>query len=127
MRASVRGLRLPRGAIEIGLTIDAVDHGDWTVLVVEGELDLFTCPVLRDRVKAVPAARAVAIDLSGVSFMDSSGLGTVIGARRTVDRAGGRFATIAPTGSSLHRLLSLAGIDQLLPVVASRTDLEALA
>lgn len=127
MRASVRGLAPSRGAIGIGLTIDAVAQGDWTVLVVEGELDLFTCPALRDRVGAAVAARAVAIDLSGVSFVDSSGLGAVIGARRAVERAGGRFATIAPPGSALARLLSLAGIDQLLPVVPSRAELEALA
>jgi anti-sigma B factor antagonist len=66
----------------------------------------------------------VALDLSEVSFVDSSGLGTVIGALKHVTETGGRFAVIAPADSALMRLLSLTGLDQVLPSLASREGLE---
>jgi len=102
--------------------------GDWSVLAVVGELDLFSYPLLRDRVRAVTMpGRSVALDLSGVSFVDSSGLGAVVGARTHVRDSGGRFAVIAPPNSPLMRLLSLTGLDQVLPSHASREELEVSA
>lgn len=100
-------------------------QGDWFVLAVAGELDLFSYPSLRDRVHAVTMpGRSIALDLSGVSFVDSSGLGAVIGALKHVRDSGGRFAVIAPPDSPLVRLLSLTGLDQVLPSHASREELE---
>lgn len=124
MGASVRPVRGSRGEGDsVEMRIELLMHGDWTVLAITGELDLFSAPSLRERVQLLPAGRPVALDLSGVSFLDSSGLGAVIGTQKHVQASGGRFAVIAPTGSPLRRLLSLAGLDQVFASHTSRDEL----
>ena len=125
MDASLRRAHGPRGeGVAIQMRIEVLAHGDWSVLAVSGELDLFTTPALRDRVTALPPSRSVALDLSDVSFVDSSGLSAMIAAHKHVTASGGRFAVVAPPGSPLTRLMALAGLDQVLPSYTSREELE---
>ena len=61
-------------------------RNQWVVLAMTGELDLGSCPVLRQAVVAEVADghNHLVIDLSGVDFIDSAGLGSVVGALRRV-------------------------------------------
>ena len=77
--------------------------GDWTVIRVNGELDLHTSPQLREHVLALvddPPVR-IALDISGVGFMDSSSLGT---------------------GSPM-KVFALTGLDRVFDIVSSPDDL----
>jgi anti-sigma B factor antagonist len=79
------------------LSIEARAMGDRTVLTVRGELDLYTAPALRDRVLAAAAEgqRRLVIDLSGVPFMDSSGLGVIVACLKRLRESGGELAVVA--------------------------------
>lgn len=128
MGASLRRARdLTGRGVPVGMRLEALARGDWSVLVVTGELDLFSAPILRERVAALPASRSVALDLSGVSFVDSSGLSVVIGANKHVQASGGRFALVAPVGAPLTRLLCLAGLDRILPRFSTLDELEVVS
>jgi anti-sigma B factor antagonist len=106
------------------LDIDVSEAAGWTVVAASGELDLYTSPTLRDRVHEVAAAdRKLAIDLTDVSFIDSSGLGAIVGALKHVRELNGEFAVIAPDGGPLSRLLSLTGLDQIVHPVNDREAL----
>ena len=61
-------------------------RNQWVVLAMTGELDLGSSPVLRQAVVAEVADghHHLVIDLSGVDFIDSAGLGSVVGALRRV-------------------------------------------
>jgi anti-sigma B factor antagonist len=76
------------------LTFDVDHRGDDTVIVVSGELDLQTAPALRERVDSLVAegSRSIVLDLAGVSFLDSSGLGALLGIRREITSSGGTLA-----------------------------------
>lgn len=78
------------------LTFDVERRGDDAVIAVTGEIDLQTAPALRDRVDSVLAegARSIVLELSGVSFLDSSGLGALLGIRREVTAVNGTLALL---------------------------------
>lgn len=96
----------------------------WLVIITEGEIDLATAP----RVDAAfddaieNGAERIAIDLRTVSFMDSTGLRSVITAHRRLEMASGRFAVVADDGPA-RRLLEVAGVMAVLSVVATPEDL----
>ncbi|MFD0888143.1 STAS domain-containing protein, partial [Streptosporangium algeriense] len=72
--------------------------GDAVVVAVEGELDLFTAPFLRDEVRdaiKLDGSRLI-LDLTALSFMDSSGLSVLIEAWRLATGEGGGVSLAAP-------------------------------
>ena len=75
---------------------------DPMVAAVVGRLDLRTAPELRAQVAAALAAGpgSMIIDLSDVEFIDSSGLGVLIGLHKQAAAHGGRLTIVAPTGSA---------------------------
>ncbi|HEX6844354.1 MAG TPA: STAS domain-containing protein [Actinomycetota bacterium] len=108
------------------LTIAQERQGDWTVLVVHGELDLYSQPLLREQVHGIDGdAPKVALDLSGVGFVDSSGLGAIVGSLQDVRARGGELTLIAPDGAPLARMLALTGLDGMLRPLPDRTALGA--
>lgn len=85
------------------------------VLRPTGRLDLTAAPDLRDLVTAtVQAGRSrVVIDLSGVAFMDSSGLGALIGALKIARQAGGDLR-IADLGDQVATVMELTQMHRVL-------------
>jgi anti-anti-sigma factor len=64
----------------------------------------------------------VVVDLDGVSFIDSSGLGVLVACLKRLRERDGSFVVVARETSSLHKLLALTGLDGFLPTF---TTLEA--
>lgn len=75
---------------------------DPMVTAVVGRLDLRTAPELRTQVSAalVAGPGSMIIDLSDVEFIDSSGLGVLIGLHKQAAAQGGRLTIVPPTGSA---------------------------
>jgi anti-sigma B factor antagonist len=94
------------------------DIGGRIALVsVSGELDLYVESDLRAALEAAEqlgAATAV-VDLSGVSFMDSTVCGILVGEAKRRRRAGTDLVLIS-NGNRAGRVLQVAGIDQVVPV-----------
>src|SRR4051794_37328999 len=83
-------------------------------LHVHGELDFATAPALRDRLRSLSRlGHPVAVDLSQVSFMDSSGLSLLLDLRRAAARDGWEFAVLRPSPPVL-RVIALARAEDLL-------------
>ena len=55
------------------------------------------------------------VDLSSVTFIDSTAIGSILAAGRTLRKAGGALALVSP-GDSTRKLLELVGVDRVLPV-----------
>jgi anti-sigma B factor antagonist len=93
-----------------------------SVIALGGELELSTIPMVESRLLAEVRARsAIVIDLTRVSFIDSSGIGILIGAFRTAND-GKRLHAVAAPGSQVERVLRLVGLDRVLPMFADRTN-----
>ena len=90
--------------------------GDCAVLQVSGEIDLYTAPVLRERIQDLAAKGTVHIiaDLSRVDFLDSTGLGVLIGALRVLRDHDGSLSLVITTRRIL-RLFELTGLTKVFP------------
>jgi anti-sigma B factor antagonist len=95
----------------------------WVVERVSGDIDLAAAPALRSRLQdAINAGNAfIVLDLSELLFIDSTGLGVVVGAHRRAGEVGGevRIAAAAPR---VMRVLSVTGLDRVFRTFASVDD-----
>jgi len=96
------------------------------VLVVrpEGELDLGSADLFRDHVDRALArgrVRGVVLNLSGVTFIDSSGLGAVLGRYRRVRQEGMAMA-MAAAPAKLQPVLELSGLLKIMPLYSSEKE-----
>lgn len=100
--------------------------GDVTVLTCLGEIDLGSAPQLREALAPVfnEARARLLIDLSGVGFMDSTGIGIMVNTLNRVREKSGACA-FCGIGPRVHRILQIAGLINALPLYATRP--EALA
>jgi anti-anti-sigma factor len=100
------------------LTIRASDEDGGSTLVLDGEVDPHTTDQLDAAVDAALGGRVV-LDLSGVTFIDSAGLRSLIRAQRLAESSGGMLVLRAPRPSTM-RVLEITGLtDELViePVV----------
>jgi anti-sigma B factor antagonist len=102
------------------LRVDAADRGDVSVLAPVGDIDLHTAPVVDRRIEELEAVgrRTVVVDLTGVEFLDSSGLGMFVAAQHRLSAAGGglRIACPPPHAQKVFRITRLA---EVIPVYDS--------
>lgn len=91
--------------------------GAAVVVAVEGELDLFTAPFLRDEVREAikQDGSTLVLDLAALSFMDSSGLSVLIEAWRLATSEGGGVSLAAPQ-APVARILRTTGLDRRIKV-----------
>jgi anti-sigma B factor antagonist len=95
---------------------------DTSVLSVEGDLDLASAPSLKWELADVQSAesRHVVVDLSKVGFIDSTALGVLVGAQRSLD-PGVRMA-IACAEENVLRIFELTGLDGMFEIVPTLKD-----
>lgn len=96
--------------------LDVVNAGDGLVRVQpQGELDLASSPALAETLrKEIAAGHRVLLDLSGVSFIDSSGLNTILIAIR--DSRPGSLQISRVLSASVRQLVELTGVRSMLPL-----------
>ena len=89
-------------------------HGDAAVVVPTGELDLATAPALEEALgRAFDGGSVrVVLDLRELEFIDSSGLRTLLTARRQAEAAGAQFSLVAGH-RGLERTLEIAGVHKV--------------
>lgn len=101
------------------LDIRTETDGDVAVLRLEGEVDVYTAPLLKDRLVSVIEAGTVnvLVDLDGVAFIDSSGLGALVGAlRRAREREGA--VRIVCERENILKIFRITGLDKVFPIFA---------
>jgi len=121
--SSVTGVhhRIPatRGAGVLDITLSEV--GGHIVCRPVGELDAFTVPQFREALATVGPAQRLLIDLGEVPFMDSAGLGALIGGIRRIREVDGEVV-VACSRPTLMRLLHTTGFDRIVPVTETIDD-----
>jgi anti-sigma B factor antagonist len=92
----------------------------WTVIVVDGELDAMSGPELSETVTDQLADhQALVIDLTGVAFIDSSGLGVLVRALKQSREAGGQLTLVIDSEQTL-KLFHITALDQTFEIAATR-------
>ena len=105
-------------SMDAPLRIDTIEHEGSLLLVVAGELDIVTTPLLDEalaRARATDAA-SILVDLSAVSFIDSTGLHVLI--RHACAGEGGPRVSLTTPSPQARRVFELSGLLDYLPFVS---------
>ena len=99
------------------LRIEASIRADGAVVVqVEGEVDASVDERLADVILLGGSGLDLVLDMSGVTFLDSTGLRALIRAQRACDARNQRFVVIAPS-AIVRRVFEIAGVEDFLTIV----------
>ena len=95
-----------------------VQHDAGVVVVASGEIDLWSAPEVKSALVTHGSRQsAVVLDLRGVTFMDSSGLGLIVESNQRARKHGFRFAIAVGGASDVHRILEMSGLTKVLSFV----------
>jgi anti-sigma B factor antagonist len=97
--------------------------GDIPGVAVRGEVDISVVDVLDAALESaiLKSVGAFVVDLTAVSFLDSSGLATIMRARALLDREDRRLAVVCPPGPA-RRIFELTGMQELVAIFSSRQE-----
>ncbi len=105
------------------LEIHIEETENYTLCRPSGELDAYTVGTFREALAKLADHQRLLIDLADVPFMDSAGLGALIGGIRRVREADGAVA-VSCDRAPLTRLLHTTGFDRIVPVCESIEEAE---
>ncbi|MCW2991608.1 MAG: hypothetical protein JWM73_2202 [Solirubrobacterales bacterium] len=98
-----------------------IDTGDERVTFTpRGELDLATAPELEEKVLSAvrEGGRSVVLDLRELTFMDSTGVRTIVAAHQVAEQTGHDLRVVRPPReSAVSRVIEISGIDEALGLV----------
>ncbi|MBK9161049.1 MAG: STAS domain-containing protein [Nitrosomonadales bacterium] len=109
------------------MTHTVTTRGKLKILALSGEIDMHASPAARQVIlDLVKTNSPVAIDLSAVKYMDSSGVATLVEGLQNAKKLGQGFVLLAPTGSVLG-VIKLARLDKVFRIAASAGECDDLA
>jgi stage II sporulation protein AA (anti-sigma F factor antagonist) len=100
------------------LNFECVSHEDELVISLYGTVDHHTLRDVREKLDSAIfrcRAKTVILDLGGVEFMDSAGLGLIMGRYTRITDLGGKLVLREVSGEIL-KILRLAGLDKFIPI-----------
>src|SRR3982751_1892299 len=118
-----RGLQ---GGPPVELSVTSRQEGTRTVIAVGGEIDVYTAPSLRERLNELVASGHynLVVDMEGVEFLDSTGLGVLVGGLKRVRSHDGTLRLVCAQEKIL-KVFRITGLTKVFPIHA--TLAEALA
>jgi anti-sigma B factor antagonist len=110
------------------MKVDEAPSGAVLVLRLSGELDMKEARALQSRVgeRATAGQSRIVVNLAGVSYIDSAGLGALVAGMKACAAQGGRLVLASP-GPDVRHILEITRIDRHLPVHPSESDAVAAA
>lgn len=108
--------------VETDFELGVRSEADATVVTVSGELDVATSQELDHELAKLHGVATVIVDLRGLTFIDSTGLGVLVRTHHLCKQQGRRFGLVRGEGQ-VNRLLSLTGLADELLVLDSPEEL----
>lgn len=105
------------------LEIPDTDVDGWTVVAASGEIDVATAPALRDRLTDLVdgGATRIVVDLEDVDFIDSTGLGVLVGGVRRARAEDGDLRLVC-TNSRILKVFEATGLHEVFTIGATVDD-----
>jgi anti-sigma B factor antagonist len=105
------------------LSVTSRERGDLTIVEVAGEVDVYTAAILREKLADLIDAEHtdLVVDLTGVGFLDSTGLGVLVGALKKIRGFGGRLQLVIDQ----EKVMKVFRITALTQVFTIHDSLEA--
>jgi anti-sigma B factor antagonist len=104
---------------ELSVDVDHHERPDRTVVIVSGDIDRNSSPLLRDTIQELIFTHRtrLVVDVGGITFCDSTGLRALLSGARTTSEAGG-WLRLARVGGHLERLLRMTDLYSRFPIDA---------
>jgi anti-sigma B factor antagonist len=101
----------------VDLTLSTRVEGDATVVVVGGEIDVYTAPKLREQIIDLVSSGAyhLVVDMEGVEFLDSTGLGVLVGGLKRVRAHEGSLKLVC-TQERILKIFRITGLTKVFPI-----------
>ena len=108
---------------ELSIDLKSEDHGETLVFKLRGSLDIATSPTVRAALSDATekGTKGIIVDLTHLEFLDSTGLGALIGAHRRAAERGESLRLIVSEGP-IARLLNITGLVRVLAVFHTLED-----
>jgi anti-sigma B factor antagonist len=107
----------------VELKLATRDDSGRTVVNIEGEIDVYTAPTLREHLSDLVAdgRHHLILDLEGVQFLDSTGLGVLVGGLKRVRSQDGTLELVC-TQERILKVFRITGLTKVFPIHASVPD-----
>src|SRR3954452_11009718 len=104
----------------VDLSLSTRTEGDRTVVVVGGEIDVYTAPKLREQLIDLVSSGQyhLVVDMEGVEFLDSTGLGVLVGGLKRVRAHEGSLRLVC-TQERILKIFRITGLTKVFPIHAS--------
>ncbi len=111
--------------VEQTFHIEEREAGGTPVISVQGEIDVATAPQLRESIHGVIAkgSRTVVLDLLGVTFLDSTALGVLVGGLKRCRELGGEFHIVV-ADARIKKIFEITGLDNVFPMAETVESVE---
>jgi len=108
------------------LGLDVTERGKYTVLSVQGEVDVYTAPKFRERLieLVTEGKHQIVVDLDGVDFLDSTGLGVLVGGLKRLRSHDGDLLLVC-TQSRILKVFEITGLTKVFSIHATVDDATA--
>lgn len=105
------------------ITVSRTTAGNIPIVAVNGEVDVYSAPALKDRITELLEAgdTTLIVDLGGVGFLDSTGLGALVEARAATTEAGGSLPLVC-SQERILKLFTITGLDGVFTIHSSVGD-----
>lgn len=112
--------------VTVDLRLETREAGALSVIAVGGEIDVYTAPRLREEISRLVASGRyrLVVDLEQVDFLDSTGLGVLVGGLKKVRAHEGSMSLVC-SQERLLKIFRITGLAKVFPIHAS--EAEALA
>ena len=112
----------------VDLSVSSSEQGAVTIVHVAGEIDVYTAPLLREALdRQVAAGRTdLIVDLEDVTFMDSTGLGVLVGRLKLVRGQNGTLRIVSSQDRIL-KVFKITGLDKVFHIYDSVDSAQAAA
>ncbi|MDO8589215.1 MAG: STAS domain-containing protein [Armatimonadota bacterium] len=109
--------------MEMDLRILVKENGGVPVIELGGELDAYTCSRLRDTMIEVieNGNPTVIVSMLKVEYIDSSGLGTLVGGLKRASESNGRIAVVC-TSPQIRKVFEITGLVRVFPLYESEQE-----
>jgi anti-sigma B factor antagonist len=107
----------------VEISVSRTKAGDVPIVAVSGEVDVYSAPALKDNITELlqSGVNTLIVDLSGVAFLDSTGLGALVEARAATSDAGGSLPLVC-SQERILKLFTITGLDGVFTIHPSVGD-----
>jgi len=113
-----------REGAELDVVIESV--GSFSLIGLSGEVDVYSAPILRETIKDLVDDEKynIVVDLEKVAFLDSTGLGVLVGGLKRLKHHDGELGIIC-NQEKILRIFRITGLTKVFPIYRSRDELLA--